>query len=111
MHPYATLFMADLEKKMLKIFEKNSMIWWWYIDNILFIWEHGEESLRVFIDQVNLFHPTIKFTAECSKEEVNFLDLTIKRIEWKLKIDLFVKPTDTHQFLDATSSHPYHCKK
>ena len=25
--------------------------------------------------------------------------------------DLFVKPTDTHQFLDSNSSHPYHCKK
>ena len=24
---------------------------------------------------------------------------------------LFVKPTDTHQFLDPTSSDPYHCKK
>ena len=25
--------------------------------------------------------------------------------------DLFVKPTDTHQFLDPSSSHHYHCKK
>ena len=25
--------------------------------------------------------------------------------------DLFVKPTDTHQFKDPSSSHPYHCKK
>ena len=24
---------------------------------------------------------------------------------------MFVKPTDIHQFLDPTSSHPYHCKK
>ena len=24
---------------------------------------------------------------------------------------MFVKPTDTHQFLDPTSSHAYHCKK
>ena len=28
-----------------------------------------------------------------------------------MSIDLFVKPTDTHQFLDPTSCHPYHCKK
>ena len=28
----------------------------------------------------------------------------------ELMTDLFVKPTDTHQFLDASSSHPYHCK-
>ena len=47
---------------------------------------------------------------EDSKEEVNFLDLNIKLIDGELKTDLFVKPTDTHQILDPTSSHPYHCK-
>ena len=71
----------------------------------------GTQSWYTFIDQVNLFHPTIKFTAEYSKEEVNFLDLKIKLIDRKLKTDLFVKPTDTHQSLDPTSSHPYHCKQ
>ena len=25
--------------------------------------------------------------------------------------DLFVKPTDTHQFLHPSSSHPYHSEK
>ena len=61
------------------------MIWWRYIDDIFFVWEHGEESLSVFLDQVNLFHPTIKFTTEYSKEEVNFLELNIKLIYWELK--------------------------
>ena len=28
-----------------------------------------------------------------------------------LSTDLFVKPTDSHQFLDSTSCHPYQCKK
>ena len=28
-----------------------------------------------------------------------------------LMTGLFVKPTDTHQFLDPSFSHPYHCKK
>ena len=58
-----------------------------------------------------MFHPTIKFTAEYSEEEVNFLDLNIKLIDGELKTDLFVKTTDIHKFLDPTSSHPCHCKK
>ena len=58
-----------------------------------------------------MFHPTIKFTAEYSKEEVHFLDLNIKLIDGELKTDLFVKPADTYQILDPTSFHPYHCKK
>ena len=58
-----------------------------------------------------MLHPTIKFTAEFSKEKVNFLDLNIKLNDGKLKADLFVKPTGTHQFLDPTSSHLYDSKK
>ena len=58
-----------------------------------------------------MFHSTIKFTAEYSKEEVNFLDANIKLIDGELKTDLFVIPTDTHQLLDPTSCHPYHRKK
>ena len=61
------------------------MIWQRYIDDTSFIWEHGEESLSDFIDQINFFHPTIKFTEEYSKEEVNFLDLNIKLIDGELK--------------------------
>ena len=29
----------------------------------------------------------------------------------KIITDLYVKPTDTHQYLDSSSCHPYHCKK
>ena len=36
-------------------------------------------------------------------EQVNtFQDVNIKLIDGELKTDLFVKPTDTHQFLDRT---------
>ena len=109
--PSSLLFMADFQKKMLGSFEKKPMIWWRYINDIFFIWEHGEESLKVFREQVNMFHSTIKFTAKYSEEEVNFLDVNIKQIDGELKADLSVKPTDTHHFLDPTSCHPYHCKK
>ena len=61
---YAILFMADFEEKMLESCEKKPVIWWRYIDDIFFIWEHGEESLKVFIEEVNMFNSTIKFTAE-----------------------------------------------
>ena len=87
------------------------MTWWRYIDDIFFILEHGQESLNVFIDQVNMFHPTIKFMAEHSKEEVNFLDLNIELIDGELKTDFFVFTKDTHQFLNSTSSNPHHCKQ
>ena len=73
--------MADFDEKMLESYEKKPMIWWRYIDDILFTWERGEESLKVFIEQVNMFHSAIRFTAEYSKEEINFLEVNIKLID------------------------------
>ena len=92
---------------MLESFEKKPMVWWRYIDDIFMIWKPAEESLKVFIEQVNMF----KLIDEVNLEEVNFLDLNIKLIDKELKADLFVKTTDTHQFLDPTSCHPYYFKK
>ena len=109
--PYAVLFMAALEEKILSKVKKKPRVWWRYIDDIFFTWEHGEESLKDFINEINSFHPTTKFTAGWSKEKVNFLDVEGTLRNGLLSIDLLVNPTDTHQFLDPTSCHPYHCKK
>ena len=87
---YAILFMADLEEKILNAFEEKPMIWWRYIDDIFFIWEHGEESLEKFLNKLNSFHPTIKFTAEYSKETINFLDVNIRLVEGELMTDFFL---------------------
>ena len=103
--------MAALEEKILSKVKKKPSVWWRYIDDIFFIWEHGEESLQEFMNEINSFHSTIKFTADWSKEKVNFLDVEVTLKNSVLSNDLFVKPTDTHQFLDPTSCHPYHCKK
>ena len=35
--PFAILFIADFEEKMLERYEKKPMIWWRYIDDIIFI--------------------------------------------------------------------------
>ena len=63
------------------------------------------------MNEINSFHPTIKFTADWSKEKVHSLDTEVTLNNGVLSTDLFVKPTDTRQFFNPTSSHPYHCKK
>ena len=83
--------------------------WWRYIDDIFAIWEHRGESLMTFLDQINLFHPPIKFTAETSTQEVSFLDTTVILEGNNIYTDLYTKPTDTHQYLSPASCHPRHC--
>ena len=109
--PYAIIFMVDLEERILKDTELKLRIWRRYINDIFFIWEHGKDSLKQFIEILNACHLTIKFTAEWSKEEINFLDVNVRLRNRQLETELHIKPTDTHQFLRSKSCHPYHCKK
>ena len=71
----------------------------------------GEEKLKSFIDIINKMHPTIKFTADWSKTAINFLDVTVSIAEGVIKTDLYVKPTDSHQYLLSSSCHPLNYKK
>ena len=45
------------------------------------------------------------------QEEINFFDVNVRLNNRQLETDQHIKPNDTHQFLDSTSCHPYHCKK
>ena len=103
--------MAELEEEILSEVELKPYLWWRYIDDIFFLWEHGEEKLKGFIEHLNEKHPTIKFTAEWSKTSINFLDVTVSLVGGNITTDLYVKPTDSHQYLHSSSCHPYHCKK
>ena len=100
--PYSILFMAELEEKIIKESEYKPYLWWRYIDDIFFLWEHGENKLKSFLDKINEVHPTIKFTAEWSKTSINFLDVTVSLVEGVIETDLYVKPTDSHQYLQSS---------
>ena len=109
---YANLFMSDFEEKHVYQYHKQPLVWLRFIDNIFFIWPHGQGELDSFINHLNGVHETIKFTAETSQSAVNFLD-TVISVDEDLKIEtsLYVKPTDTAGYLHYQSSHPRHCIK
>ena len=45
------------------------------------------------------------------KTSINFLDVTLSLIEGVIETDLHVKPADSHQYLQSSLCHPFHCKK
>ena len=70
--PYAIIFMAELEEMLLSSYVRKPLVWWRYIDDIFLIWEHGEENLKEFLRLLNELHPTCKFTADYSRDRINF---------------------------------------
>ena len=107
---YACLFMSDLEEHMLASAPCRPWVWWRYIDDVFFIWTRDEGSLITFTNHINPFHRNIKFTSEHSSCEANFLDVTVRKDVDSITTDIFLKPTDTHQYLHSSSCHPRHCK-
>ena len=69
--------MTALKENILIEVKKKPSVWWRYIHNTLFVWEYDEVSLKKFINEINPFNETIKFTVDWSKEKVNFLDVKV----------------------------------
>ncbi len=108
---YANIFMSELEENLLDKYHTKPLVWKRYIDDVLCLWQGNEEQLKLFIDYLNQSHPTIKFTYEHSKTNIDFLDLTIykgKRYHSTSILDVkpFFKKTNKFQYLHYTSSHP-----
>jgi hypothetical protein len=109
---YANIFMGKLEGQLLKSVPLKPLSWLRFIDDIDMQWCHGEMELDSFLEVANNFHTTIKFTSEVATANHIFLD-TSSHIDENdtIKVDLYSKPTDTHQYLLTSSCHPKHCCK
>ena len=94
--------MTDLEDRLKFDIDLKLSIWWRSTGNIFLIWEHGEESLKLLLEKINRIHPTIKFTADWSYSLINFLDAKVILKDEKNITDLYVKATDTYQYLDSS---------
>ena len=70
--------------------------------------DSGWKRLQIFLEKLNKFHPNINVTHESDKENISFLELNVKLSEGQLKTDFCTKPTDRHQHLHYSSSHPEH---
>ena len=77
----------------------------------LFVDFSFREQLSSFVEYINSYHQTIKFTTEKSRDSVSYSDISVSRKGPALETDLYCKSTDTHQYLQKSSCHPWHVKK
>ena len=101
---FANIFMVHIETTILSRTVFKPTVWKRYIDDIFSLWDISKPDIEAFIEQANLHHPTIKFTAEISDTETVFLDTVVyKGTRFKEKSILDVKthfkkrkPSSTH---------------
>ena len=81
---YVTLVMAYLELKLYQTIEKKYGTdfgtqfqdeWGRYLDDYFISWDTNMSPINNFHQILNNLHPSIKFTMEYNKNEMNFLDI------------------------------------
>ena len=82
-----------------------------YIDDIFIIWTGTPKQLDLFLNNLNTFHPNLRFTNEQSTSSIDFLDLTVYKsqsfqITNILDTKTFQKQLNLYQYLHFTSNHP-----
>ena len=87
--PYSCIFMDYIETEFLKSLEIKPWLWKRFIDDIFSIWTDTAENLDKFLEDLNKFHPNLRFTYEKSREKINFLDAAINIKEGKIFTNLF----------------------
>ena len=113
---FANIFMASIEKEILRQSINKPLTWKRFIDDVFYLWDTNKEEIEHFIEQANSYHPTIKFTAEVSQLETTFLDTTVykgERFEKESILDVrtHYKPTETFQYTNYNSCHTAGIKK
>ena len=108
---YANMVLSVMEDSFLEKQVWKPKCWFRFIDDIIFIWSHGEEKLTQFIHEFNNIPKSIQLTYEFSPQHVNFLDTTVTLTPPSVSFDLYKKPTDTTNYLMEKSCHPHGCKK
>ncbi|XP_044163912.1 uncharacterized protein LOC122948283 [Acropora millepora] len=104
---YACLFLGQI---FAQYTGTKSALYKRYIDDIVGATSGSRDEIEVFATLVNGFHPSLKFTWISSDGQLPFLDLGLKPVSDRLHTSIHYKDTDTHSYLNYTSSHPARCK-
>ena len=109
---YANIVISIFQRKLSTGSCVKPLVWFRYIDDISAIWTYGEDKFNDFMLYINSIHSSFQFSCNYSQECVQFFYVSVfVDNSGNITTDLYVKPTDKHQYLLATSCHPHHAKR
>ena len=107
----ANLYMEFFEGLALNTAPARPSIWKRYVDDTFSVMKKGD--VDGLLNHLNSIRPSIKFTMELEEDgSILFLDTRVTRkVEGKLDITVYRKPTHMDRYLHFSSHHPTHVKK
>ena len=70
----------------------------------------SEEDPCQFLEFASSFHPSFEYTWSVSSDKLPFLDIYMKPRADRIATSIHYKDTDSHSYLNVSSSHPNSCK-
>ena len=106
----ANIFLSSIIHSFLQTQPIKPLLLARYIDDIFIVWTNSTKSLISFLQDLNSFHPNLRFTHEYSETSIDFLDLTIFKgptfhCTNLLDTKTYQKPLNLYQYLHYTSTH------
>ena len=82
------------------------------MDDVISLWNYGENQLKGFLDHLNKYDRNLKFTLEIEiANKISFLDVLIIRNLDELKFTIYRKSTQNNRYLHFESNHPPQVKR
>ena len=107
----ANLYMEFFEELAVRTAPARPRIWKRYVDDTFTLVKKGDvDELLVHLNSIR---PSIKLTTELEEGgSIPFLDTRVTRkVDGKLDVTVYCKPTHTDRYLHFSSHHPTHVKK
>ena len=105
----ANLFMEMFESEYLPLIPDHLKHFFWvrYVDDIFIIYQHDDNCFSDFLDILNNFIPTLKFTTEIEEnKKLPFLDVLVHHTENNdFKFSVYRKNTNTESYIHNFSYH------
>ena len=110
----ANIFLAVLENELLDGAESNCTffpkLFLRYVDDCFALFDNLQQA-SLFLDRLNILHPTMKFTMERCSDSMPFLDVNLKIECNSFVTSVFRKATHTGVFLNFLAVAPLAWKK
>ena len=108
---YACLFVGYVDERMLSSSTGiKPDLCKRYMDDVAGAASCSEEDLRQFLEFASSFHPNLEYTWSVSTDKLPFLDICMKPQANRIATSIHYKATDSHSYLNFSSSHLYSCK-
>ena len=109
---FANIFMAKIEKEILRQSSIKPIFWKRFIDDVISVWDTSRNEIEEFLLQANNFHPTIKFYHGWNIRNRDYIlgHERYKGVRFNkdsiLDVRTHFKPTETFQYTNFYSCHP-----